>query len=79
LRTYRHARPTEGANGLVSALLCAGDHVGLGHLGGPVYQIVHISQQKAWVRPLRNGTERLVETSELRLILTGARGSRLAH
>lgn len=64
---------------VASALLCAGDHVGLEGDVDAVYQIVHVSQQKAWVRPLRSGAQRIVETRNLRLILSSLGERQLAH
>jgi hypothetical protein len=44
----------------------AGDHVRIGNNSGPVYEIVHIAGDKAWVRPLTNGQEGLVALERLR-------------
>ena len=51
-----------------SELLAVGDRVTVGADDDCVYRIVHISQQKAWVSPLRDGDQRLVRTGELRLL-----------
>lgn len=51
-----------------SELLSAGDRVTIGSKNEPLYRIVHISEQKAWVCPLRDGAPRIIRTGELRLI-----------
>jgi hypothetical protein len=52
----------------VRALVCAGDLVTFGELDLPVYEILHVSDQKAWVRPLGEGTQRIVTVTELQLL-----------
>lgn len=51
-----------------NATKSAGDHVMIGHNLGPVFQIVHIHGDLAWVRPLANGQEGLVPLDRLRLV-----------
>ena len=51
-----------------SALLAAGDRVTIGAEGQRVYRIVHISEQKAWVSPIRDGDQCLIGTGDLRLV-----------
>jgi hypothetical protein len=46
----------------------AGDQVMIGSNHGPVYEVVHIAGDLAWVRPLANGQEGLVPVDRLRLI-----------
>lgn len=53
-----------------SKLLLAGDQVTIGSRDESLYRIVHISEQKAWVCPLRDGAPHIICTSELRLIQT---------
>ena len=45
----------------------AGDHVMIGTNHGPVFEIVHVHGDLAWVRPLSNGQEGLVALDRLRL------------
>lgn len=49
-------------------LFRAGDRVTIGSRDEPLYRIVHISEQKAWVCPLCDGAPRIIRTGELRLI-----------
>ena len=51
-----------------NATKSAGDHVMIGRNLGPVFQIVHIHGDLAWVRPLANGQEGLVPLDRLRLV-----------
>ena len=44
----------------------AGDHVMVGSNHGPVFQIVHVHGELAWIRPLANGQEGLVPLDRLR-------------
>jgi len=46
----------------------AGDHVMIGSNLGPVFEIVHVHGDLAWVRPLANGQEGLVPLDRLRSI-----------
>lgn len=45
-----------------------GDLVMIGSNHGPVYEIVHIADAQAWIRPLTNGQEGLVPVERLRLV-----------
>lgn len=54
-------------------LLGAGDAVSIG--GEGVYEIIHVSQAKAWLSGLVDGSQRLVDASRLEL-LTAAEGAR---
>lgn len=44
----------------------AGDLVRIGVNAGPVFEIVHVAGDKAWVRPLTNGQEGLVALDRLK-------------
>lgn len=57
-------------------LLAAGDEVSIAGLGA--YAIVHLSQGRAWLAGLADGSNRLVETTRLRL-LHGHSGAGLAR
>lgn len=57
-------------------LLAAGDEVSIAGLGA--YAIVHLSQGRAWLAGLADGSNRLVETTRLRL-LHGHGGAGLAR
>jgi hypothetical protein len=46
----------------------AGDHVMIGTHHGPVYEIVHVAGDLAWIRPLVNGEEGLAPVNRLRLV-----------
>jgi hypothetical protein len=46
----------------------AGDLVMIGTNHGPVYEIVHVAEPLAWVRPLTNGQEGLVSLDRLRVV-----------
>jgi len=46
-----------------------GCRVMIGNNRGPLYQIVHIENQTAWVRPLANGAEGLVPLYRLRAVI----------
>ena len=46
----------------------AGDHVMIVSNLGPVFEIVHVHGDLAWVRPLANGQEGLVPLDRLRSI-----------
>ena len=46
----------------------AGDLVMIGSNHGPLYEIVHIAEALAWVRPLANGQEGLVPLERLRIV-----------
>jgi hypothetical protein len=46
----------------------AGDQVMIGSNRGPVFTIVHIHGDLAWIRPVSNGQEGLVALDRLRLI-----------
>lgn len=50
----------------------AGDHVMIGKNHGPVFEIVHVHGELAWVRPLSNGQEGLVALDRLRAVDGGA-------
>jgi hypothetical protein len=52
----------------VPALVCAGDLVTFGAVDLPVYEILHVSDQKAWVRPLGEGMQRIATVAELQLL-----------
>ena len=45
-----------------------GSRVMIGNNRGPLYEIVHIVNQTAWVRPLANGAEGLVPLDRLRAV-----------
>lgn len=49
----------------------AGDLVMIGSNHGPVFQIVHIAEGLAWVRPVANGQEGLVPLDRLRSLEQG--------
>ncbi|MDE2618813.1 MAG: hypothetical protein KGL54_01500 [Sphingomonadales bacterium] len=57
-------------------LLAAGDEVSIAGLGA--YAIIHLSQGRAWLAGLADGSNRLVETARLRL-LHGHAGAGLAR
>jgi hypothetical protein len=44
-----------------------GSRVMVGNNLGPIYEIVHVADQMAWVRPLKNGTEGLAPLAGLRM------------
>lgn len=44
----------------------AGDLVRIGNNFGPVFEVVHVEGDMAWVRPLANGQEGLVRLDRLR-------------
>ena len=46
----------------------AGDHVMIGSNFGPVFRIVHVHGDLAWVRPVSNGQEGLVPLDRLRVV-----------
>lgn len=46
----------------------AGDHVMIGSNLGPVFEVVHVHGDLAWVRPLANGQEGLVPLDRLRFV-----------
>jgi hypothetical protein len=46
----------------------AGDRVMIGANQGPIYRIVHIAGEMAWVRPVANGQEGLVPVERLRSV-----------
>ena len=46
----------------------AGDHVMLGSNHGPVFEVVHVAGDMAWVRPLSNGEEGLVSLDRLKVV-----------
>lgn len=46
----------------------AGDRVMVGTNRGPVFQIVHVHGELAWIRPEANGQEGLVPVERLRLV-----------
>ena len=60
-----------------SELLLAGDRVTIGSQDQSLYRIVHISEQKARVCPLRDGTPRIIRTGELRFIEAPTQGMML--
>ena len=43
-----------------------GSRVRIGNNRGPLYEVVHIEDELAWVRPLANGAEGLVPLDRLR-------------
>jgi hypothetical protein len=45
-----------------------GDHVMVGSNRGPVFTVVHVHGDLAWIRPLSNGQEGLVALDRLRLV-----------
>jgi hypothetical protein len=45
-----------------------GSRVMIGNNRGPLFEIVHIENQTAWVRPLGNGDEGLVPLQRLRAV-----------
>ncbi len=45
-----------------------GDHVMIGSNKGPVFRIVHVHGDLAWVRPVSNGQEGLVALDRLRAV-----------
>ena len=51
-----------------TALLTRGDRVDLEREPGASYEIVHISQEKAWVRPVEKGAPRIVSVRDLLLV-----------
>ncbi len=57
-------------------LLAAGDEVSIAGLGA--YSVIHVSQGRAWLAGLADGSNRLVETARLRL-LHGHGGAGLAR
>jgi len=46
----------------------AGDRVMIGSNLGPVFEIVHVHGDMAWVRPITNGQEGLVPVDRLRVV-----------
>lgn len=46
----------------------AGDRVMVGTNKGPVFEIVHVHGDLAWIRPLANGQEGLVQLDRLRIV-----------
>ena len=58
------ARCTTGCN----CPKARGSRVMIGNNRGPLYEIVHIADQTAWVRPLANGAEGLVPIDRLRTV-----------
>lgn len=58
--------------------MSAGDLVLLAQAGRGVYEILHVSDQKAWVRPLDEGSQCIVTVADLKLVSPkGAPVSRL--
>jgi hypothetical protein len=51
----------------------AGDHVMIGSNMGPVFLIVHVHGDTAWIRPIANGQEGLVRLDRLRVVEPQAR------
>ena len=45
-----------------------GDRVMVGRNHGPVFEVVHVHGELAWIRPLSNGQEGLVPVNRLRLV-----------
>jgi len=43
-----------------------GSRVMIGNNTGPLYEVVHVADQTAWVRPLAGGAEGLVPLDRLR-------------
>ena len=43
-----------------------GSHVQIGNNRGPIYEIIKVARNLAWVRPLANGQEGLVPLDRLR-------------
>lgn len=54
-------------------LKAAGDLVMIGSNHGPVFEIVHVHGEMAWVRPVKNGQEGLVHLDRLRSVEAEAR------
>lgn len=52
----------------MSSLLAAGDRVATAGGQGPLCEIIHISQKKAWIRHLEKGDQSIVPLHELRLV-----------
>lgn len=46
----------------------AGDRVMIGNNRGPVYEIIHVAGEMAWVRGLVNGNQGLARVDQLRLV-----------
>ncbi|MBC2650194.1 hypothetical protein [Novosphingobium aerophilum] len=45
-----------------------GDHVMVGRNHGPVFRIVHVHADLAWIRPLTHGQDGLVPLDRLRAV-----------
>lgn len=52
----------------LSGLFAAGDRVASAGGQGPLCEIIHISQKKAWIRQLDKGGQSIVPLEELRFI-----------
>lgn len=61
------------------ALLTPGDRVAFAQDPAVDYEIVHISHQKAWVRSVRSGSQQIVGTGDLRLIMAKPGCGDLVH
>jgi hypothetical protein len=45
-----------------------GSKVMVGTNLGPIYEVVHVAGQTAWIRPLQNGIEGLASVANLRVV-----------
>ncbi len=63
-RRLRLPRPSRD----LSSLFAAGDQVAYAAAQGPLCEIIHISQKKAWIRQLDKGGQSIVPLAELRFI-----------
>jgi len=52
----------------LSGLFAAGDRVASAGGQGPLCEIIHISQKKAWIRQLDKGKQSIVPLAELRFV-----------
>ena len=46
----------------------AGDLVMISNNRGPIYEIIHLHQDQAWIRPISNGQECLAPIARLRVV-----------
>ncbi len=60
----RSSRPSRD----LSSLFAAGDRVSYAGAQGPLCEIIHISQKKAWIRQLDKGEQSIVPLADLRFI-----------
>ena len=64
--TFRSGRQRPVSD--LSSLFAAGDRVASAGGQGPLCEIIHISQKKAWIRQLDKGGQSIVPLEELRFI-----------